>query len=117
MTKAIVTINVVALIITIVINALDSDPIAIKVIAVPKPAAAPSAKKIGFGDSPCDSSGPLAQNAPTIAMTTPIPCAVVSTSPFTSATVKGMTALSALIGETTPMRPVDKPAYKQIKPM
>ena len=50
-------------------------------------------------------------------MTTPTPCAVVSTSPFTSATVKGMTALSALIGETTHIRPVDKPAYKQIKPM
>ena len=28
----------------------------------------------------------------------------------------GISALSALIGDTTPMRPVESPAYKQIKP-
>ena len=91
-------------------RALDSEPIDIKVNAVPKPAAAPRARKSGLGDKPWESSGPLAQNAPASAMTTPTPCALVKTSPDTSATVKGTTALNALIGETTPMRPVDNPA-------
>ena len=45
-----------------------------------------------------------------------MPCARVKTSPVTSAKVRGITALKELIGETTPIRPVDKPAYKQIKP-
>ena len=107
----------VVLIITMVINALDSEPIVINVSAVPNPAAAPSAKISGLGDKPCDNSGPLAQKAPAKARTTPIACPVVKTSPATSATVSGMTPLSALIGETTPMRPVDKPAYKQTSPM
>jgi hypothetical protein len=51
-TSAIVKINVVALIMTIVMSALDSEPIDIKVKAVPKPAAAPSARKSGLGDKP-----------------------------------------------------------------
>ena len=106
----------VALIITIVINALDSEPIVINVSAVPNPAAAPNAKKRGLGDKPCDNSGPLAQKAPANARTTPIACPRVKTSPATSATVNGMTPLNALIGDTTPMRPVDNPAYKQINP-
>ena len=52
MTKIIVNMKVVALIMTIVISALDSEPIDIKVNAVPKPAAAPSASNIGLGDKP-----------------------------------------------------------------
>ena len=60
----IVTKNVAALIETIVSNALLWEPIAIKVSANPKPAAAPKASKIGLTGKPWDSSGPLAQKTP-----------------------------------------------------
>ena len=52
MTNVMVTKKVVERIMTMVISALDSDPIDINVIAVPKPAAAPTAKKSGLGDNP-----------------------------------------------------------------
>ena len=68
---AIVTMKVAARIVTIVIKALDCDPIEINVRAVPKPAAAPTAKSSGRNGTPFVSSGPLAQNAPASATTTP----------------------------------------------
>ena len=46
-----------------------------------------------------------------------MPCAGVKTSPVINAKVNGITALSELMGDTTPMRPVDNPAYKQINPI
>ena len=52
MTKDIVTKNDAPRIETIVSNALLYDPIAMKVSAKPKPAAAPNARSIGFKGSP-----------------------------------------------------------------
>ena len=102
---------------TIVSNALLCDPIAMKVRAKPKPAAAPNARSIGFKGSPWDSSGPLAQKTPTRAITTPTRVNDERTSPVISAYASGITVLRELIGETTPMRPVDKPSYKHASPM
>ena len=52
MAKEIVTKNVAPRMATIVSNALLCDPIAMKVSARPKPAAAPNARSIGFNGSP-----------------------------------------------------------------
>ena len=114
---AIVNSAVVARIVTIVINALESEPIPIRVNAVPKPKAAPKAKATGFNGKPCEISGPLAQKAPASAMTTPIQRPRESCSPPINANITGTTAPSELIGETTPMRPVLRPTYKQINPI
>ena len=67
----IVTKKVAARIVTIVINALDWDPMEINVNAVPKPTAAPIANNSGRKGKPFESSGPLAQKAPANANTTP----------------------------------------------
>ena len=83
--KEMVTKNVAPLIETIVNKALLCDPIAIKVRAKPKPAAAPKARRIGLIGKPCDNSGPLAQNTPINAITTPTKVIVERTSPVISA--------------------------------
>ena len=114
---AIVNSAVVARIVTIVINALESEPIPIRVSAVPNPKAAPKANATGFSGNPCEISGPLAQKAPASAITTPIQRPRESCSPPITANITGTTAPSELIGETTPMRPVLSPMYKQIKPV
>ena len=77
---------------------------------MPKPIAAPIARSKGLIGRPCESSGPLAQKTPTSARTTPMETIAESLSPFTKAYVSGTTAPMELMGETTPMRPVDKPA-------
>ena len=115
--SAIVTKKVAPRIETIVIKALSCEPIEIKVRAKPKPAAAPKANNNGLSGRPLESSGPLAQKTPTSAITTPIEVMAVNVSPVINAYATGITALIELIGETTPMRPVDKPSYKQAKPM
>ena len=51
-----------------IVNALDNCPTK----ANPNPAAAPSARISGLIGRPCESSGPLAKNAPTIASAAPI---------------------------------------------
>ncbi|CAB4772452.1 unannotated protein [freshwater metagenome] len=75
--------KVVVRIITMVISALPCEPIDIQTNAVPKPAAAPSARIKGLMGSPCESSGPLAKNAPTIANAAPIERISDKRSPFT----------------------------------
>ena len=67
----IVNIAVVARIVTIVISALDSEPIDMKVKQVPKPNAAAKARSRGLSEIPSETSGPLAQKAPKSATTTP----------------------------------------------
>ena len=84
---------------------------------IPKPAAAPSAKSNGLIGNPFESSGPLAQKTPINAMTIPSDASIESLSPVTIAYTNGITALIELIGATTPIRPVDRPSYKQAKPM
>ena len=59
---AIVTKKVAPRIETIVISALDCEPIDIEVNAVPNPSAAPIARSKGFKGRPWESSGPLAQH-------------------------------------------------------
>ena len=66
-------------------SALVCEPIEIKVSEVPNPHAAPMASKSGRIGSPCESSGPLAQNAPASASTIPIDVIRESESPFMSA--------------------------------
>ena len=44
------------------------------------------------------------------AITTPTKVIAERTSPVMSAYASGITVLNELIGETTPMRPVDKPS-------
>ena len=97
-------------------SALDSEPIDINVKATPKPMAAPNARSKGLSGKPCDSSGPLAQKTPINARTTPIEVIVESLSPLSNAYVSGTTAPIELMGETTPIRPVESPAYKQKSP-
>ena len=65
------TISVVARIVVIVIRALLCEPIAMQISALPKKKAALRASSTGFKGSPCEISGPLARNPPTIAMMTP----------------------------------------------
>ena len=62
-------------------SALDSDPFAINIRHVPKLTAAPRARKTGFKGNPCDSSGPLAKNAPRRANMTPIATMPLNLSP------------------------------------
>ena len=94
---------------SIVMNGLLAEPRAINVRAKPKPPAAPKAKRSGLREKPPENSGPLAQNAPISASTTPASFILLRISPPTSATATGRVAPSALIGETTPMRPVARP--------
>ncbi|CAB4541037.1 unannotated protein [freshwater metagenome] len=54
-------------------------------------------------------SGPEAQNAPMIAIAIPTICIGVGRSPDMNAKESGITALNVLIGETTPIRPVESP--------
>ena len=87
-----------------------SDPIAMKLNAVPKPTAAPKANNKGLIERPLENSGPLVRNAPSNASAQPIALPVVNVSPPINAIDMGITAESELIGETTPMRPVANPA-------
>ena len=56
------------------------------------------------------------KKAPSKASAQPIARPVLKVSPPISAMLIGIKVESELIGETTPILPVDKPAYKQIKP-
>ena len=101
---------------TMVNRALSCDPMAINVSAKPNPAAAPKARSSGLIGKPFESSGPLAQKTPTKATTIPIEASVESLSPVIKAYTSGITALIELIGDTTPMRPVERPSYKHARP-
>jgi hypothetical protein len=83
---------------------------------VPKPIAAPTASNNDFGATPLENSGPLHKKPPTIARAEPIALPVLIDSPPTIAIVIGMITDKELIGDTTPIFPVERPAYRQIKP-
>ena len=95
--------------VVIVMIALLSEPLAINVTAPPNPNAAITAKTIGLIAKPPLISGPLAKKAPVKAIPIPTICPVFGFSPLINAIVSGIITLKALIGATTPIRPVASP--------
>ena len=85
-------------------------PMAINESAVPKPNAAPVASSNGFSETPCENSGPLVKKAPIIASAQPAADPADKRSPPISAKLIGRRVESELIGETTPIFPVESPA-------
>ena len=90
---------------TIVIVAFVVAPFAMNASATPKNNAAPPASSNGRGDTPPDSSGPLAAITPTIAVRIPIHWIGVGCSPRNSPYDNGTTTPRAAIGEITPIVP------------
>ena len=78
-------------------------------IAVPNPKAAITARTIGLTAKPPFNSGPLANTAPVSAILIPSNWVELGFSPFIKAIVNGIKTLNALIGATTPIRPVARP--------
>ena len=103
------TIKVEKRIVVIVIIALLAEPLAMNAIAVPNPKAAITARTIGLTAKPPFNSGPLANTAPVSAILIPSNWVELGFSPFINAIVNGIKTLNALIGATTPIRPVARP--------